>query len=220
MRTLMKVASWIWSTVFQGSNSPSRQNLIALRTAQHRQPNKWSKLRHHIGCTIVDGVKEAVHLTMSALATHMNVLGRTGRGKSSFMRLLIRDYLRWGVGFLLCDPKGTAVDDVLSDIAAIVKQTGSQAILRRVILIEITPDSVTSMSILRWTDHGKEVVNSEAALRSFFAKRADVIIAILFRVMGEDESGAPRIKRVLRAVLQAVAAAGLPLVESHSLKER
>lgn len=192
--------------------SAERSSGLSVRRPKFRH---WREYQHLVGFT---DEGEPVFVALMSFMTHMSTIGRTGVGKSSFILLLIRDYIRWGFGFLLCDPKGTLANDCLADIAYHAERTGNDSILRRVILIELSPDCVTSMSIFRWNPEEQTVVNTEAAVRSFFAKRADVIISILFRVMGEpDNQGAPRIKRILRAVLQAVGAAGLDLVESLTL---
>lgn len=174
--------------------------------------------RHLIGHREEDGKQIPVYISPDALATHANAIGRTGRGKSKLMELLCRDYIDWGWGFFVSDPKGSAVDELLGYILSIARRTDSEAVLRRVVLIEITPDSVPSISALKWTGAGAEkITNTENALKAFFAKEADVLIEIVHRVMNEDEAGSPRIKRLLRAVFQAVAAAELDLVDSVTL---
>ncbi len=218
MRFLTKVKRFI-STLWTGGGTA----LPALKQSRclivnHSGVSDWRQRKHHIGFTEQDGAIEPVYIAAIALCTHISTIGRTGVGKTKFMILLALDYIRWGWGMLVCDPKGSAVDEILANVVAHVRKTRCDAMLRRIILIELTPDNVPSISALKWNgDAAEKILHTDNALRSFFSKRADVILNILFRVMGDKEEGSPRIKRLLRAVFQAVGIAGLDLVASLTL---
>ena len=141
------------TSLFQPQSEPSSNDGRTLtRTA--RQPRSLAQstkpLRHHIGWTDNDGHKEPVFLSEAELATHGTILGRTGRGKSKFAQLLVRDYITHQRGCTVIDPKERLVLDILADLAAHMRRVRSDAILKRVILIEITPGSVPLLSAMHW----------------------------------------------------------------------
>ena len=192
------------TSLFQPQSEPSSNHVRTLtRTA--RQPRSLARstkpLRHHIGWTDNDGNKEPVFLSEAELATHGNILGRTGRGKSKFAQLLVRNYITHQRGCMVVDPKKQLVDDILADIAAHVRQVRCDAILKRLLLIEITPGSVPLLSAMHWQGEpfGDDRV-ARNARTAFLAKEADVLIEIIHQMAGEPQEGAPRIKRVLRDV--------------------
>ena len=162
--------------------------------------------------------KESVFLSEAELATHGTILGRTGRGKSKFAQLLVRDYITHQRGCTVIDPKERLVLDILADLAAHMRRVRSDAILKRVILIEITPGSVPLLSAMHW--QGEPFGDDRFARNSrmaFLAKEADVLIEIIHQMAGEPQEGAPRIKRLLRDVFVALATVKLEFGDAFVL---
>jgi hypothetical protein len=67
----------------------------------------------HLGSGIKDGVRVPVTLLDSDRVTHLNIIGRTGTGKSTLMHHLIHQDIARGGGVAVIDPHGSLIRDVL-----------------------------------------------------------------------------------------------------------
>ena len=171
-------------------------------------------VRIYLGTAEIDGRMQPVFLDESEVSTHLLCMGRTGRGKSVFALLLIRAFLFASRGFALVDPKGSLFRDVLADIAKYVRDTACKAILNRVLVIELTLDSVPLLNAMHF--EGDKRLSPEHQFRARVAaaaKDADVLVEIIHRHMGEGEEGFPRVKRILRDLFVAIANVGLEFSE-------
>lgn len=177
-----------------------------------------NELRFHLGWTEENGQREPVYVMESDMATHGTVLGRTGRGKSKLLQLFVRELLANQRGFMVIDPKKRAVLDILADTANHMRKTRCDAILKRVVLIDITPESVPLLSAMHWQGAplGNDVLARNARI-AFQAKEADVLIEIIHQMAGEPQEGAPRIKRLLRDIFVALATLGLEFGDAFVL---
>lgn len=62
------------------------------------------------------GIKRPVHIGESDRLRHMYIIGRTGTGKSEFLKQMIRQDINEGKGLCFMDPHGDAVEDLLNYI--------------------------------------------------------------------------------------------------------
>jgi DNA helicase HerA-like ATPase len=60
-----------------------------------------------------NGKSYPVHLPDSDRKLHINIVGKSGMGKSTFMHHLIRHDIECGVGLAVIDPHGTLIKDIL-----------------------------------------------------------------------------------------------------------
>jgi len=213
--TINRIASFFRPAVIDDESPVSTLRHGGNGRALSRQDRE---LRIHIGWTQENSVKRPVYVTENDLATHGSIFGRTGRGKSKFLQLLAREYLTHQRGFAIVDPKRDLIGDLLADIAARTRRLRCDAILKRVLLIEITPDSVPLLSAMHW--HGGPTVDdplTRNARAAFLAKEADVLIEIIHQMAGEPQEGAPRIKRLLRDVFVALATVRLEFGDAFVL---
>ena len=69
-----------------------------------------------IGINIYRGVKTPVHIQTKDRMRHMYIIGRTGTGKSEFMKNLIIQDIKAGEGVAVVDPHGELVEGVLEHV--------------------------------------------------------------------------------------------------------
>ena len=55
-----------------------------------------------------------IHITTDDLACHLQAIGGSNRGKSSFFEILMRDFIRHGEGFTLVDPHGSLYEKIVA----------------------------------------------------------------------------------------------------------
>lgn len=214
--TFNRMKSYLWPTSQQLSRSS--QSLVPVSRRLQTPARMDKPLRFHIGWTEENGRREAVHLDETDLATHATILGRTGRGKSKLAQLFVREYISHQRGCTVIDPKERLVLDILADMAAHMRRVRCDAILKRVLLVEVTPGSVPLLSAMHW--QGQPLGDTRLAQNArtaFLAKEADVLIEIIHQMAGEPQEGAPRIKRLLRDVFVALATVKLEFGDAFVL---
>lgn len=142
-----------------------------------------------------------IYLSPEARATHMHVLGASGRGKSKFLEHLIREDIRQGSGLCLIDPHGYLYDDLLRwiEVRGFLER-------RRVVLLEPTLEG--------WT-FGFNPLDFGEASPDELSFAVDAMVKACAQVWGgEDTTQTPLLKRVLRSVFYALAAKRLTLLEA------
>ncbi len=71
---------------------------------------------HYLGMSAYRGVKRPVYITDDDRRRHMYVIGKTGTGKTEFLKDLIMQDIKEGKGICYMDPHGDAVQDILEMI--------------------------------------------------------------------------------------------------------
>ncbi len=66
-----------------------------------------------LGANVYRGVRTEIRIAPDDRRRHMYIIGRTGTGKSEFMKGLIRQDIEAGLGLCVIDPHGDLVDDLL-----------------------------------------------------------------------------------------------------------
>lgn len=142
-----------------------------------------------------------VYLPPEARATHMHVLGASGRGKSKFLEHLVREDIRRGNGLCLIDPHGYLYEDLLRwlEVRGFFER-------RKIILLEPT--------LAGWT-FGFNPLDFGQASPDELSFAVDAMVKACAQVWGgEDTTQTPLLKRVLRSVFYALAAKRLTLLEA------
>ena len=67
----------------------------------------------YIGVSSYRGIERPVYLSESDRLRHMYIIGKTGTGKSEFLKDLIMQDIKAGRGLCFMDPHGDAVEDIL-----------------------------------------------------------------------------------------------------------
>jgi hypothetical protein len=68
----------------------------------------------YFGLSTFRGIKREVHISEEDRMRHMYIIGKTGTGKSEFLKAMIRQDIQEGHGLCFMDPHGDAVEDILS----------------------------------------------------------------------------------------------------------
>jgi hypothetical protein len=128
----------------------SLEQLIAtlFNRLRGRKRGAWSERGNlDLGYRVVDGQVTRSHVTMSSArrATHIAVLGKTGSGKSSFLRYLAEQDIGADRGFLYFDLHGDATPLLLRTINARERQE-HRHLSDRLILIE-PADPIVSVGL-------------------------------------------------------------------------
>lgn len=146
----------------------------------------------------------SVYLPEKARATHMHVVGASGRGKSKLLEHLIREDIRREHGLLLIDPHSFLYDDLVRWI----EEKGFLG-RRKVVLLEPALDE--------WT-FGFNPLNFNAPSEYELDCSVGAMVEVCAQVWGgEDMTQTPLLKRVLRSVFYALAAKRLTLLEALAL---
>lgn len=143
-----------------------------------------------------------VRLSAEERSWHLQVVGGTGRGKSSLLESMIRQDILAGRGLCLIDPHGTLADDIVAWCAS--RRLND---LRRVHVIEASNlDWSASFNPLRLDGVSEPSV------------RVDAMVAACAQVWGgEDTNRTPLLRKCLTAVFYALAVRKLTLVEAPHL---
>jgi hypothetical protein len=70
----------------------------------------------YLGMSTYRGIKRPVHISDSDRQRHMYIIGKTGTGKSEFLKSLIMQDIKAGKGVCFIDPHGDAVESLLAQI--------------------------------------------------------------------------------------------------------
>ena len=145
-----------------------------------------------------------VYLPPKTRATHMHVLGASGRGKSKFVEHLIREDIRQGNGLCLIDPHAELYDNL-------VRWIEDKGFLGRRKIIILEP------ALEGWT-FGFNPLDFGTASPDEISFSVDAMVKVCAQVWGgEDMTKTPLLKRVLRSVFYALAAKRLTLLEALAL---
>jgi len=145
-----------------------------------------------------------VYLTPETRATHMQILGASGRGKSKFMEHLIRHDILEKRGLCLIDPHGYLYDDI-------VKWCATKGFLGRRKIVLFDPSSET------WT-FGFNPLNLNGQNSGAIAYGVDAMVKACAQVWGgEDPNRTPLLKRCLRATFHVLIEENLTLHETLEL---
>ena len=148
--------------------------------------------------------KKLFTLTRQERATHMQVVGASGRGKSKLLEDMIRQDIEDldKPGLLLLDPHGTLYDDIAAWCAWMrIEQT------RTIHLINPSEEG--------WAV-GFNPLRLDSALEA--SVRIDAMVQACAQVWGgEDPAKTPLLKKCLRAVFYALAVRELTLLEATEL---
>lgn len=72
----------------------------------------------YLGASSYRGINRPVYISESDRQKHMYIIGRTGTGKSEFLKSMIRQDINEGRGLCFIDPHGDAVEDILNFVPA------------------------------------------------------------------------------------------------------
>ena len=70
----------------------------------------------YLGTSNFRGTKRQVYISPEDRMRHMYIVGKTGTGKSEFLKSLIRQDINAGHGLCFMDPHGDAVEDILNHV--------------------------------------------------------------------------------------------------------
>ena len=70
----------------------------------------------YLGMSSFQGIKRPVYMSPSDRQRHMYIVGKTGTGKSEFLKTMLRQDINEGKGLCFIDPHGDAVEDLLGYI--------------------------------------------------------------------------------------------------------
>jgi len=139
------------------------------------------------------------------LRKHMMVLGATGTGKSRFLLLLIWLLIRNYRSLCLIDPDGDLCDDIIAALSAYAERIGTDSVIQRTHLLELSPDVVFRHDFYRYS--GPYPIGSFAHCCWLERRVEDHCKVILRRTQqGSDDFGVQvRLERFLRDYLYATA---------------
>jgi len=66
-----------------------------------------------LGKSTYRGIVKSVHISLDDRRRHMYIIGKTGTGKSEFLKSMIMQDIRNGEGLAVIDPHGDLIDDIL-----------------------------------------------------------------------------------------------------------
>ncbi len=158
--------------------------------------------RLDLGCLVINGEvsRKRLHLPNPKRCEHIAILGKTGQGKSFFLRYLSRQDIRDRYGFVFFDLHGDTMPFLLQLVAAEERRRGTDLSDRLIVIEPGDPE----FSI------GLNVIESQAGAQSYvqLAEFAQVLKAR----WNLDSFGA-RTEELLRCSLHVLADNGLTLLE-------
>jgi len=171
--------------------------------------NWFSRLRHRalkgglfIGSLVVDGrvTKKPIYIPQVTRAEHIVIAGKTGTGKSFFLRNCVLQDIRAGRGFLCTDYHNDLIPFIHSAIAAEEKRAGQDLSHR---LIPIEPAN---------TEFSVGINPLQASHNQDRFVRNVGLVALLKERLGLEQFGAPT-EELLRNSLYVLSENGLTLLE-------
>lgn len=157
----------------------------------------------------------AFQLSEEQLSRHLGVFGGSGSGKSKFLELLCRRMLDDYRGFCFIDPHGDTVEDILTYAAKRSEAMQSDAVFKRIHLLEPTYETVFGFDPFEFRHTEIPDEHRGNAYHAWLHAKADKISEIVQRKQGQsDFQGMARLQRILRDVLIAV---GTPVFNGEHL---
>ena len=98
----------------------------------------WHMPLDAMGLFDVPGKLKRFVLTEEELNTHLLVTGTTGGGKTRLLWQIFKEHRRNDRGCCIVEP-GDLIDDILSEVARYVIDTGDTSILEKYHLVELSP---------------------------------------------------------------------------------
>lgn len=143
-----------------------------------------------------------VELGWQHLATHMAVYGGTGKGKSKYLELLLRQMIDQGAGVCVIDPHGDLVEDLLAFLIHRYDATRSPW-LERVHYLD--PGSAVSRFTFDPFDADASLLVDPSRYQDWLRAKVESVARAIIRKQGEsDFEGRPRLERFLVNVLYTV----------------
>lgn len=102
------------ATVFHLPNKNiTTPNIYWLRSKRAPAPSSIPTTGLYLGKSTYRGLSRSVFIEKEDRRRHMYIIGRTGTGKSEFLKDMILQDIRNGEGLAFLDPHGDAIDDIL-----------------------------------------------------------------------------------------------------------
>lgn len=67
----------------------------------------------YLGKSVYRGIVKPVHISLDDRRRHMYIIGKTGTGKSEFLKSMIMQDIKNGEGLAVIDPHGDLIDDIM-----------------------------------------------------------------------------------------------------------
>ncbi|MCL5970180.1 MAG: type IV secretion system DNA-binding domain-containing protein [Patescibacteria group bacterium] len=102
------------ATVFHFPNkSITTPNIHWLTAKRAPAPAQIAEKGLYVGKSTYRGLSKPVHIDLDDRRRHMYIIGKTGVGKSEFLKDMIMQDIRAGLGLAVVDPHGDLVEDIL-----------------------------------------------------------------------------------------------------------
>lgn len=148
--------------------------------------------------------RKNIHIPEKDRATHMQIIGSTGEGKSKFMEHMIREDIIENRGLCLIDPHGYLYHDIVSWAETFGMLDGRRP--KKIILFD--------PSETKWAFG----FNPLKITSGYLSYHVDAMVRATAKVWGgEDSDKTPRLKRCLRLLFHALAEKNLSLTEARYL---
>lgn len=172
--------------------------------ARRRAPNGPARHAYHRVVAGRDDCGQSVHLTDAARLTHALTVGTTGSGKTTFMKNLVIQDARRGLGGMLLDPHGGHPGSLYAETLSELHTQGFFA-TGRVHVIDLgVREFVTPLNPLARL-HGTDISVIADAMLTAFERAWD----------DENTHEKPTIRTVLKATFAALAEMNLPLADAR-----
>ena len=142
---------------------------------------------------------QQISLSVSQRVRHISILGKTGTGKTSLIKYLLRQDISLGNGFCVIDLHGDLTPFVLSTIAERENRTKSDLSARLVLVDPSSPDYSIGMNLLEGDVDNSGIVAAE--------------MASLLKERWKLDSFGARTEELLRNTLEVLIEAKLTLLE-------
>jgi len=107
------------ATVFHFPNkSVTTPNIFWINAKRAPAPANTSTSGLYLGKSTYRGLAKPVYMDIDDRRRHMYIIGKTGTGKSEFLKDMIMQDIRTGQGLAVIDPHGDLIDDILPMIPA------------------------------------------------------------------------------------------------------